>query len=256
MMLYFKKRSSKLSGVGRWGHRTIVVVILFVLVGLSEWGRGEVTYTVRRHDTLSSISRKYGTSVSELARRNGITQRNRIYVGQRLRIPTGNSYVSTRSVLPKDLSATRASRRWRHIVIHHSGASTGTVKGMDAYHRQKRHMQNGLAYHFVIGNGNGMRDGEIAVCDRWKKQLNGGHLASAAQNRVSIGICLVGNFDRSRPTPKQMESLQALVQYLMRRCSLRPSAVTTHQEINVIHTRCPGRHFPSKTFLRGIQASS
>ena len=110
-------------------------------------------------------------------------------------------------------------------------------------------MEHGLAYHFVIGNGRGMRDGEVAVGERWRKQLNGGHLASTAQNSYSIGICLVGNFDKTKPTAAQMRSLSALCKALMKRCNLATSAVKTHREINVVGTRCPGRHFPAKTFL-------
>ena len=113
--------------------------------------------------------------------------------------------------------------RWQYIVIHHSGVDTGTVKAMDKYHREVRHMENGLAYHFVIGNGSGMGDGEIAVGRRWTQQLDGGHLASEAQNKVAIGICLVGNFDKHQPTAREMESLRALVEALMARCKLTPA---------------------------------
>ena len=47
-----------------------------------------VTYTVKRGDTLSSIGRQYGWSVSFLAATNHLTNINRIYVGQRLFIPS------------------------------------------------------------------------------------------------------------------------------------------------------------------------
>ena len=129
----------------------------------------------------------------------------------------------------------------------------GTVRGMDRYHREQRHMEHGLAYHFVIGNGNGMGDGEIAVGRRWRDQLDGGHLRSEAQNKIALGICLVGNFDVDKPTAKQMQSLDALVKTLLKRCSLYPSAVKTHQQINIIGTRCPGQNFPTKSFLRGLR---
>lgn len=113
-------------------------------------------------------------------------------------------------------------------------------------------MANGLGYHFVIGNGNGMGNGEIAIGPRWTRQLEGGHLASAAQNRYSIGICLVGNFDQTRPTARQMESLRALVQYLQVRCGVPIARVTTHTRINVRPTNCPGRHFPYDDFIRSL----
>ena len=62
----------------------------------------------------------------------------------------------------------------------------------------------------------------------------------------------MGNFDDHAPTCKEMESLRALVIALMARCNLTPRAVRTHQEINVIHTRCPGTHFPTKSFLDSL----
>ena len=43
-------------------------------------------YTVKRGDTLSEIAKKYGTTVSKLASLNGISNPNKIYVGQKIRI--------------------------------------------------------------------------------------------------------------------------------------------------------------------------
>jgi len=211
------------------------------------------TYTVRRGDSLSSISRKYGISSTQLARHNGISNPNRITVGQRLRIPDRSMGGPTLDLLPGELSRVRVSSRWKTIVIHHSASMAGDVKGMDRYHREERRMENGLAYHFVIGNGHRMGDGEIALGNRWRRQIDGGHLASARQNHTSIGICLVGNFDRQRPTAKQLESLEVLVEYLLDSCHIPASSVKTHQEINVIHTRCPGKYFPVKTFMRDLK---
>jgi hypothetical protein len=123
---------------------------------------------------------------------------------------------------------------------------------MDLYHRQKRHMENGLAYHFVIGNGNGSPDGRIEVGDRWRRQIRGGHLASEALNEISLGICLVGNFETTRPSAQQMKSLYALVQYLVERCRATSSAVKTHRQINTKPTQCPGRNFPTKSLMDNI----
>lgn len=47
-------------------------------------------YIVQRGDTLSSIGRRYGVSVNALMWANNITNPNRIYVGQRLFIPSGD----------------------------------------------------------------------------------------------------------------------------------------------------------------------
>ena len=72
-------------------------------------------------------------------------------------------------------------------------------------------MENGMAYHFVIGNGTDTGDGEIEVGDRWVKQLQGGHVKDDAINDIAIGICLVGDFTRTDPTPKQIDALVDLV---------------------------------------------
>jgi N-acetylmuramoyl-L-alanine amidase len=46
------------------------------------------THTVKRGDKLEQIARNYGTTVGTLVRLNGLESRNRIYVGQRLKIPS------------------------------------------------------------------------------------------------------------------------------------------------------------------------
>ena len=229
------------------------------------------SYTVKRGDTVYSIAREFGIPAAELADRNGLSRNFHVYPGQRLIIPARSSARSASSadmsvrpgahpLLPRSIQraidkAPVQPGRWQYIVIHHSGVDTGTVKGMDEYHREIRHMENGLAYDFVIGNGSGMGDGEIAVGRRWTLQLDGGHLASEAQNKIALGICLVGNFDEHRPTPREMDSLRALVQALMARCHLTPLAVKTHQQINIVHTRCPGARFPTSSFLSSLRAS-
>jgi LysM repeat protein len=46
-------------------------------------------YIVRRGDTLGSIAARYGTTVSALMSANGLSNPNFVWVGQRLRIPSG-----------------------------------------------------------------------------------------------------------------------------------------------------------------------
>jgi LysM repeat protein len=231
------------------------------------------SYIVKRGDTIYGIARKYGILPAALAERNGLSRSYHVYAGQRLSVPATALARQTPSptdkpaqnkahaALPRSIQraidkAPVQPGRWQYIVIHHSGVNTGTVKAMDKYHREVRRMENGLAYDFVIGNGSGMGDGEIAVGRRWTQQLDGGHLASEAQNKVAIGICLVGNFDEHRPTPREIDSLRALVEALLVRCKLSPRAVKTHQQINIVHTRCPGAKFPTKSFLDSLQQPS
>ena len=245
--------------VGVFGRKCWLAMLFLAALSLAHGE--ERIHTVKRNDTLYSIARQYGLSTGEITARNDISRMNQIYVGQRLILPTKSAAPAKSSPSPLSPSvqvaidkAKVAPQRWKYIVIHHSGVDTGNLKSIDRYHREERHMEHGLAYHFLIGNGSGMGDGEIAVGRRWQEQLDGGHLASAAQNKIAIGICLIGNFDEKKPTDKQMQSLENLVRALRKRCSLSTSAVKTHQQINVVKTRCPGTKFPAKTFFLSLQA--
>ncbi|EDY82050.1 LysM domain protein [Verrucomicrobiia bacterium DG1235] len=215
-----------------------------------------IDYKIRRGDSLSDIAKTYGVSLSSLKTLNAIRNSNKIRIGQVIRIPVvagspaaaAASKPSLASSDLKTLDRTRTkSSQWRHIVIHHSASASGSAKAFDRFHREERRMENGLAYHFVIGNGRGMKDGELHIGDRWKKQIQGGHLSSYTLNQISIGICLVGDFSKTKPTAKQMATLEALVRYLMSKAKVPLSRVTTHTLIHPKHTECPGKHFPTKT---------
>ncbi len=139
--------------------------------------------------------------------------------------------------------------RWKYIIIHNSGTRQGNARIFDTYHRKTRKMQNGMAYHFVIGNGSSSGDGEIEIGSRWTKQINGGHVASDYLNNISLGICLVGDLNRDRPTKKQLAALDELIQYLRGRVGKvkgKPSIVVPHKKINPKPTDCPGDRFPYK----------
>jgi LysM repeat protein len=246
---------------GRPHHGALRAIIkLLLLISLSAGvitsaSAGETLYTVRSGDTLSAIALKHGISSSRLAQFNELDDPDKVQVGQRLRIPSGTDAHAGLKLSPamrNTLAGVKVpSGRWKWVVIHHSATPVGNAKDIDRYHRESRHMENGLAYHFVIGNGHGMEDGEIAVGQRWLKQIDGGHVASEALNAKSIGICLIGNFEQTRPTDKQLDNLEALTKHLLAQCDLKPSSVRTHQQVG--RTRCPGRHFPTKEFLKRLE---
>jgi hypothetical protein len=139
--------------------------------------------------------------------------------------------------------------RWRYLVVHNSGTRQGNAKAFEYYHTNVRKMPNGLAYQFVIGNGTSSGDGEIEIGSRWRKQINGGHVHSDYLNNIAIGICLVGDFNQGKPTPKQLESLDELIRYLRQRVGKidnKWAVVKAHREINPPRwpTDCPGNDFP------------
>lgn len=143
--------------------------------------------------------------------------------------------------------------RWKYIIIHNSGTRQGNARAFDNYHRRVRKMQNGLAYHFVIGNGTSSGDGEIEIGPRWTKQINGGHVASDYLNDIALGICLVGDFNRDAVSKNQLAALQELTDYLRNRVGKikgKRSIVVPHKKINPKPTDCPGDRFPYEWLQR------
>ena len=209
----------------------------------------EVSYVVRKGDSLGLIAKRFGVSSNDLALINKISRPDLIRVGQKLTIPLSGS---KRFATPNLLDSTTLSRlnsirptpgKWDRIIIHHSATPIDDAVNMHKVHLA-RGMKNGLAYHFVISNGSRKaRDGEIYLSNRWKGQLDGGHVKKHSANQTSIGICLIGNFEVRPPSSKQISALEGLCEYFMKRCNLQANDVTTHTIFHPKHTVCPGKHF-------------
>src|SRR6266513_4457993 len=169
--------------------------------------------------------------------------------------PEVNYHYLPRSVRSEIDRAPVMRRRWQFIVVHNSGTRQGSARIFDYYHRHVRRMQNGLAYHFVIGNGTSTGDGQIEVGDRWRRQINGGHVHSDYLNNIALGICLVGDFNRDQPTRAQLDACEELIRYLRDRGGKTERGtlpVKPHREINPPRwpTDCPGDDFPYSWFRR------
>jgi hypothetical protein len=168
---------------------------------------------------------------------------------------SSNYHYLTRSVIDAIRRAPVKRRRWQFIVVHNSGTRQGNARVFDYYHRHVRRMQNGLAYHFVIGNGTSTGNGQVEVGDRWRRQINGGHVHSDYLNNISLGICLVGDFNRGQPTRAQLDACEELIRYLRERCGKSDRGtipVRPHREMNPPRwpTDCPGDDFPYSWFRR------
>jgi len=138
---------------------------------------------------------------------------------------------------------TPLGRRWKYIVLHHSATDSGSAAVFDRYAKQKLGWR-GVGYDFVIGNGKGCPDGMVETTFRWEQQTDGAHAGVAEYNKYGIGICLVGNFERSYATHRQVDSLVALVNYLQGRCEIPTHHIYGHRHVRPKGTLCPGRNFP------------
>jgi hypothetical protein len=132
------------------------------------------------------------------------------------------------------------SGRWKYVFVHHSRTPAGGAESLAGV--------DGLpADHFVIGNGEGAMDGEIQITRRWAGQL----AAAPAPGLDRIGpdcisICLVGDFDRTAPTPTQTLRLTQLVGALQRKLQIGAGQVVLLDAPN--SPASAGRHFPATAF--------
>ncbi|MDP0499543.1 MAG: LysM peptidoglycan-binding domain-containing protein [Verrucomicrobiota bacterium JB022] len=204
---------------------------------------GQQTYRVKAGDTLSEIAQSFKITVGDLKRANGL-KGDRILIGQTLIIPQTSSEQPLAPVIKANRALKINRSRWRYIVAHHSAIEKGNAAIYGSAHK-RRGMENGLAYHFVIGNGIDSGDGEIEVGPRWHQQIRGGHVRDSRVNDVGIGICLVGNLENHPPTARQHRSFVLLVDYLRDHCVARDFEFTVHRWVDgPRHTLCPGKHFP------------
>ena len=220
-----------------------------------------IDYVIQKGDSLGGIAARFGVKTSSLVSLNGIVRPDLIKVGQKIKIPLGQARKPTPSSPPllssstlKSLNSVRNSSRWKRIVIHHSATPVDDAMNMHRVHKA-RGMKNGLAYHFVISNGSRKAtDGEIHLGGRWTGQLDGGHMKKSSLNKTSIGICLIGNFELRAPTSKQLSALEGLCEYLMKKCRIGHSSVTTHKLLHPNHTKCPGKYFSLPSFIKRIKS--
>ncbi len=258
---------------------TVTCVLLYATSAAALGAESYLFHTVQNGDTLQSVSRQYRTSWQTLAKVNGIRRPYLLSKGQTLRVPkppfkmlsTKTTKPEQRStagdVIPSTFFPSEALTdkiklllptevpdllHWRYIVVHHSATPNGNARGFDEFHRKRRHMEHGLAYHFVIDNGDGGPNGRVEVGKRWQRQWPGGHTANRLMNEIGIGICLVGNFEKDQPSRQQLESLVVLCKLLQDKCGIPDRNIILHRHVAQRGTLCPGRKFPWEKLRRMI----
>ncbi len=139
-----------------------------------------------------------------------------------------------------------ASGRWDTITIHFSGSAYGSARALSQLH--ERRGLGGLAYHMVIGNGQGTADGMVEYGFRWKQQIAGMSQWMGSVGGKAVDICLVGDGTRRPPTDSQMQELVQITRELQRRLNIPPQRVIlmTNQTTGL------GRTFPVATFRQQL----
>jgi len=140
--------------------------------------------------------------------------------------------------LPKDLPKTR-------IVLHHTESFvsdkqkrlTGTAswdaavkhaRSAQSFHKHIKGWKD-IGYHYLI-------DWDGRVLEGRPVDRIGAHVEN--KNTGAIGVVLMGNLSRQRPTEKQQASLRALLKWLMHSHEIPADRITGHYQNK--HTTCPG----------------
>ncbi len=117
----------------------------------------------------------------------------------------------------------------QHIIVHHSSRRNMTTEECHEFHQKKRGW-SGIGYNYFIE-----KDGTIV-------EGRGLHVGAHAYgyNRISIGICMTGDFDVETPTNAQLTSFLTLCGHFLRQYNLQPQDVLGHRELDGVTKSCPG----------------
>ena len=114
------------------------------------------------------------------------------------------------------------------------GSVPGELQRIQRYHMEQTSPRCGdIGYHFLIDPWGEVYEGrELA----WQ----GAH-AGGVNNHGNIGICLLGNFEATRPSSAALESLERLLDELTAKYRIQKSEsrILGHGELKT--TVCPGR---------------
>jgi N-acetylmuramoyl-L-alanine amidase len=137
-----------------------------------------------------------------------------------------------------------------HIVIHHSLTEDGQTVSWNAirWYHIKTNGWKDIGYQFgieLIGNHYEILSGRMMTDI-------GAHCKEGSMNNVSIGICMIGNFDLAVPPSAQMDKLVQLVTSLQTIFSISKTNVHRHTDY-ASYKSCPGIKFPWSEFLARIK---
>jgi hypothetical protein len=133
--------------------------------------------------------------------------------------------------------------KWRHIIVHaDDDPRCGLVP----------------ACHFIVDLRDPAGGAVIRRTRRWDDQADGRHafLPGLDWNRTSIGICLLGDFTRTAPSPGQLNALVELTRRLQELTDIPRDRVYLAGQIGQEITS-PGPAFPTRAYrgalLRGAR---
>jgi hypothetical protein len=146
---------------------------------------------------------------------------------------------------PRTTELTRHRGAYSWITVHHSalpGGDGSLTQSIEAVKRiQRDHVTNrgygDIGYHYLIDPVGRVFEGRSLD---WQGAHSGTASSGRNNNPKNVGICLLGDFEASRPTPAAIASLDRMVAEIRGHYKLPASAVKPHSYWK--DTLCPGRN--------------
>ena len=124
-----------------------------------------------------------------------------------------------------------------YLIIHHSTRTHDFPFLIGLRHKHWKGWED-IGYHFLIGNGK-LFTREGIVYPARPEDMEGAH--ASGYNHNSLGICLIGNFDKEPPHEKQFRALCSLLEAKMEQYKVPIENVLGHRELPNTKKSCPGR---------------
>jgi len=159
-------------------------------------------------------------------------------------------------------------RELKYIILHHSGTpATNGINDPDGkqiyeaicrnhheravkeqwlinYVEKGREEDYIVDYHFLIGPTGKVFEGQPI-------EMVGYHCGNKIMNLESIGICLLGDFEKIIPPQIQIDALIDLTIDLVKKYKIPIENIKRHKD--VVNTDCPGKYFPYAKIIEEIK---
>ncbi|MDP2673257.1 MAG: peptidoglycan recognition family protein [Nanoarchaeota archaeon] len=108
----------------------------------------------------------------------------------------------------------------KFIAVHHSQRSIDSLKRIKNLHIKINGWED-IGYHYLIDKKGRLQKGR-------SKKFIGAHVFG--HNKNSLGICLIGNFDKEKPTKKQIQTLIKFLKDKIKKHKIPIKNILGHRE--------------------------
>lgn len=123
--------------------------------------------------------------------------------------------------------------------MHHSGRSLvhnrtapRRLRGAQRFHQTGKRKWADIAYHYLIDRAGNVYEGRPS----WAR----GDTATRYDTTGHLLVCVVGDYDKQKPTARQLTVLADLLAWASKKHHLDPTKITGHRQHAA--TSCPGKH--------------